>query len=73
MGLEVMCKASLEKPESTVCRLPCPSFLTALADSVGSFRTSVRVQDPGRGKDFPLNHTAPADQLAFYELDWPFH
>lgn len=63
VGLEVLCKASLEKQKPTVCRLACPSFLTALADSMGSISSSVRIQDPGRRKE-PLNHAAPPDQLS---------
>lgn len=72
VSLEVCAKLLLKTQKSTVCRLPCLSFLIALTDSLGFIRSSVRVQDPGRCKDFLLNDTAPSDQLAFYKLDWPF-
>ena len=61
---EVCAKLLLKTQKSTVWRLP------ALADSLGFIRSSTRVQDSGRSKDFLPNHTAPSDQLAFYEIDW---
>lgn len=69
---EVHAKLLGFQEKSVVCRLPCLSFLIAPADSLDYVRSSVGVQDPGRHKDFLLNHTAPSDQFAFYELDGPF-